>query len=381
MMPQQGTLTLSASAMRHNITALRQRGGPRVELMATVKANAYGHGLRPCVEILVGEGINWFCVYSLEEARQVATLAPWANILTLAPSQMIGNERLEPWQCELLQSQKIRLTINDQSSAATIAQAIILAGMTSPVPVHVQVDTGLVRQGAAPHDLEHVCNTVRQQDRLRLEGVFMHLSHGDEPGHVTVREQIGLFMRVTDKLKRLWPELLRHAQNSGGAWHGLEDMAELDMVRPGIAIYGLQPSMGHPIAELKPVAKLTAPVTAIHLIEPGCGVGYGHAFVAKRRSQIAVVPVGYADGYPRMLGNHAVVSLNNKIIPVVGRVSMDQVTIDVTDLPACIGDEVVLMSSSAEDPHATDRLASLCGTIGYELATRWGSRLRRVVGP
>ncbi len=381
MMPQHGTLSLSASAMRHNIEALRKRVGSRVELMATVKANAYGHGLGPCVDILLGAGINWFCVYSLEEARQVAAMAPRANVLTLAPSQMVGNERLEPWQCELLQSEKIRLTINDVLSAEAISEAMMLAGVASPISVHVQVDTGLVRQGAAPDHFEQVCETVSRQEKLRLEGVFMHLSHGDEPGHVTVGDQIGLFIRLTDKLKKRWPELLRHAQNSGGAWHGLQDKVELDMVRPGIAIYGLQPSVDHPIAELKPVARLTAPITAIHMIEPGCGVGYGHTFVAKRRCRIAVVPVGYADGYPRMLGNRAVASLNNQTVPVVGRVSMDQVTLDVTDLPARIGDEVVLISSSPEAPHATDRLASMCGTIGYELATRWGSRLRRVVGP
>ena len=151
-------------------------------------------------------------------------------------------------------------------------------------------------------------------------------------------------------------------------------------LRVGIAFFGLQPSTQNPIPGLLPVARLTAPILAIHDRPENIGVGYGHSFTTRRNSRIAIVPVGYADGYPRSLSNRAIVQVRRTDVPVIGRVSMDQIILDVTDVSGvAVGDEVTIISDDPAKENCVDRLADATQTIGYELTTRWGSRLRRVV--
>jgi alanine racemase len=157
--------------------------------------------------------------------------------------------------------------------------------------------------------------------------------------------------------------------------------AGLDMVRVGIALYGLQPSTDAPITGLQPVARVTAPILALHERPAGTGVGYGHTFITQRDSRLAVVPVGYADGYPRLLSNRSVAQVGGRTVPVVGRVSMDQIILDVTDLPTPprLSDTVTVISWNPADANSLDAMATTIGTIGYELATHLGPRLHRVV--
>ena len=203
----------------------------------------------------------------------------------------------------------------------------------------------------------------------------MHFSHGDQPGHNANTAQLNDFIRATSAEKKCDPQLILHAHNSGGAWH--DCLNALDMVRLGIALYGLQPSLAAPVAAIAPIARLTAPITAIHSCAIGTGVGYGHTFVTARISRVGVVPVGYADGYPRELSNRAFVLLGERKLPVVGRVSMDQTLVDLTDSDGRVGDLVTLISDDPLSPISMDQLAETCNTIGYELATRLGPRLER----
>jgi alanine racemase len=208
--------------------------------------------------------------------------------------------------------------------------------------------------------------------------MFAHFSHGDVPGHPTIADQLRLLKEVAHPIKKIHPDLLIHVQNSGGSWH-LGDTG-LDMARIGIALYGLQPSTGNPIAGLRPVACVTAWILAIHERPAGTGVGYGHSFVTRRPSRLAVVPVGYADGYPRQLSNECVAQVRGQDVPVVGRVSMDQIIVDVTDVAGVEpGEEVTVISWDPEKGNSLDRMADHVGTIGYELATHLGSRLRRTI--
>jgi alanine racemase len=175
-----------------------------------------------------------------------------------------------------------------------------------------------------------------------------------------------------------------HLQNSGGAWHlPKHDCDGLDMVRVGVALYGLQPSTEDPILELLPIARVTAPILTIHQRPAGTGVGYGHMFVTSRPSQLAVVPVGYADGYPRQLSNKCVAQVRGLDVAVVGRVSMDQIILDVTDLPeVTAGETVTVIAWDAGKPNSIDKMADAIGTIGYEIATHLGAgggRLKRVL--
>jgi alanine racemase len=173
------------------------------------------------------------------------------------------------------------------------------------------------------------------------------------------------------------PKLLVHLQNSGGAWHGGD--LDLDMARVGIALYGLQPSLTDRVDGLQPVARVSAPVLAIHLRPAGTGVGYGHTHKTTRDSRLGIVPVGYGDGYPRRMSGRGVVQVLGQEVPVVGRVSMDQIVVDLTDVPAAgVGTEVTVVSNRSADPNSLDAMAATLETIPYELATGLGQRLERV---
>jgi alanine racemase len=374
MIAQYGTLSLSRSRLKHNVEVLRRQVGAGTMLCATIKANAYGHGVGLVAELLWEAGVRWVCVYSLEEAAAIEKFA-WDGVLVLAPFVAIaGSETV----VNSLDS-AIRLNVTDVESVRRLSVA--LGERRVPLNVHVQIDTGLTRAGVEPEGVQALVDEIHTSRNLRLEGVFAHLSHGDVREHETLEREMAALLRVAAPLKKRWPKLLVHLQNSGGAFHlPAVGGGGFEMVRCGIAVYGLQASMRHRVEELLPVARLTAPILAIHERAASTGVGYGHTFVTGRASRLAIVPVGYADGYPRGLSNRAVVQVRGQDVPVVGRVSMDQIIVDVTDVPeAGVGEEVVVVSDDPMKANCVDRLAEAVGTIGYELATHWGARLRRVV--
>ena len=381
MLEQSGTLRISHLRLNHNVSLFRHRCPPSTRLCATVKANAYGHGVAEITPLLIDAGMDWFCVYSLAEARNLASHAGGKPILILAPiviPQKDTAHNSSPEELvELLHNDTIRYTITDEHSACQFSQLVQSLHPPHPVNVHIQVDTGLTRQGVALKTAESLVRSVLGQGVLRLEGLFTHLSHGDSPNHAASSKQLSLFENLRDRVKELQPTVLFHAQNSGGAWHWPD--IKLDMVRLGIGLYGLQPSVAEPISDLQPIASLHAPITALHDRPAGTGVGYGHTHILERKSRLAIVPVGYADGYPRALSNTAMAEVNGTLVPVVGRVSMDQTILDVTEATASIGQNVTLISANPASPLAMDKLATICNTIGYELATGLGRRLSRVV--
>lgn len=367
MIAQHGCLELSLSSLASNVALFRARIGP-AQICATVKANAYGHGVRAVASALRTLSVTWACVYNLQEALEVATLAPQMHVLVLAPLVLSGSAenaaipQLPP---------NVRLSVNDLETARVLA-AQQRRGEMPALKVHVQVDTGLTRSGAVPEEAHQILAELGDT----CEGLFAHFSHGEQPGHAATATQLMRLRAVALPHKRRWPELLVHVQNSGGAWNVGD--AGLDLVRVGIALYGLQPSTEEPIARLRPVARLTAPVLALHERGAGVGVGYGHTFITARPSRLAIVPVGYGDGYPRALSNRGVVQVGGGEAPVVGRVSMDQIVVDVTDLPGVkVGDQVVVISDDPARRNCIDSIATECGTIGYEIATGFGSRLER----
>ncbi len=380
MLEQAGTLRISRQRLIHNLHVFRRRLPAGMLLCATVKANAYGHGAPLVAPLLAAAGIDWFCVYSLAEALE---LLPWSAdkpILALAPV-VLRTDHATKDTCELIsramQAPTIRLSVTDANSAGNLAALAQRLNPSARLSVHVQIDTGLTRQGADIDAAAAVCRVVAENSRLRLEGLFMHLSHGDVPDHPESSRQLAEFRRVSRAIQAEYPDILLHAQNSGGAWHWPHE--PLGMARLGIGLYGLQPAIGSPLKELQPIAELQAPITAIHRRSAGTGVGYGHTHVLSRASRLGVVPVGYADGYPRLLSNRSAVLIKDRLVPVIGRVSMDQTIIDLTDSAADVGDSVTLISDDPASPLCMDALADLCGTIGYELATGLGPRLIRAV--
>lgn len=376
MISQNGTLEISAVRLRNNIGAFRTRLADHVALGATVKANAYGHGLDQIVPLLPEAGISWLCVYSLEEAISVARLNSDLPILVLAPIVLTPESCDLPRRVDaLFSSGRVRVTVTDIPSASYLSSHLLHIGATVPLPAHIQVDTGLTRQGVALDQLPALIEHVRALSAIRLEGIFMHFSHADQPGHAANLAQFTAFIHAAFAARQRDPQLLLHAHNSGGAWH--DGFNALNMVRLGIGMYGLLPSLAAPITAISPIARLIAPITAIHGCPAGVGVGYGHTFVTARISRLAIVPVGYADGYPRALSNRAFALLGDRKLPVAGRISMDQTVVDITNTQARVGDAVTLISDDPASPICMDRLAEKCDTIGYELATRLGPRLDR----
>lgn len=370
---QCGRVEVSASRILHNMELFQRRVG-KAKICATVKANAYGHGVDVVLPMLMRAGVEWACVYSLEEAFEVAALSPAMNVLVLAP--FVG--RMSDELATRIANSNIRLSVNDVMSLELIAAAI---GGRGTIPVHVQVDTGLTRSGVSMAEAPALIQRALQLPRTKLEGIFSHLSHGEVPGHVTVARQAAALQDIAGPFKRKDRRLLVHLQNSGGAWQKVWASLEtplLDMVRIGIGVYGLQPSLAEPIDGLLPVARMVAPILMIHDVGAKVGAGYGHLFVTARPSRLAIVPVGYADGYPRAMTGKGIVQVRGTSAPVVGRVSMDQIIVDVTDVPAAaVGDEVVVISNDPAAPNGMDAIATATGTIGYEIATGLGRRLHR----
>ncbi|MCL2646579.1 MAG: alanine racemase [Phycisphaerales bacterium] len=384
MIEQQGRLEISQTRVLHNVQAVRTKLGRDIQICATVKANAYGHGLREMVQILRTIGVNWLAVYSLDEV--LPDLMHDMAVLVLAPL-VIGTATVrERWDTcishlrSLMSSvpTHVRINITDEASAHALLQT---AQNGNPINIHMQVDTGLTRGGVALEKAIALADLLAQSPSLKLEGIFSHFSHGDEAGHATIPLQMQRLQKIAAQLKPRHPNLLVHLQNSGGVWNAQdESLPQLNMARAGIALYGLQPNLAAPIPNLLPIAKLIAPILAIHDRPPGTGVGYGHAFITTRPSRLAIVPVGYADGYPRALSNRGIVQIHNTDAPIVGRVSMDQIIIDITHLPDTqIGDDVTVITWDPTKPNCIDRIAAATETIGYEIATGLGPRLRRVV--
>jgi alanine racemase len=362
--------------LAHNLGVVRRRVG-QAGICATIKANAYGHGVDLVAGLLRDAGLEWGCVYSLHEALDLARFGP-LKFLVLSP--LVLREPSPKLVQRVLEwgGAEVRFTITDAHTARCLSESVVAGDKARHWPVHVQVDAGLTRMGAAPGAVPELVRLINGLPGLALEGLFAHFSHGDVPGHATVEQQLAVFHKVADPVKKAQPRVLLHMQNSGGALH-LGD-AGMDMVRIGIALYGLQPSTQEPIAGLRPIARVTAPVLAIHERPAGTGVGYGHTFVTTRASRLAVVPIGYADGYPRLLSNRGVAQVRGRDVPVVGRVSMDQIVVDLTDVKgAAAGEEVTVISWDSEKANCLDRMADTVGTIGYELATHLGGRLKRMI--
>ncbi len=380
MISQHGTLEISRSRMRHNLAVLRRKLAPNALICPIIKAEAYGHGIEPITQCFAGEPIQWVCVYGLNEVDSLPKNHAF-KILVLAPlilQQRISNPSLIDRLLHLC-GHEIRVNITDHKTATLLSDNITSSRRGRPYPIHLQIDTGLTRCGVSITDAPQLIKQILHLPHLHLEGIFTHLSHGDAPGHPTIADQIAVLHKIADPIKREHPEILIHAQNSGGIFNYSD--ASLDMVRIGIALYGLQPSLDDPIPGLQPIARLVAPILMIHERPANTGVGYGHTFTTQRPSRLAIVPVGYADGYPRALSNRGIVQIRGQNAPVVGRVSMDQIIIDVTDIPsAAPGDEVTVFSNDPTAPNCIDQIAKACGTIGYEIATGMGPRLaRRIV--
>ena len=375
-------LLISRAALLHNIRVLREAAsGPNQapKICAMLKANAYGHDAALVADALVNfsgptgqeaPAVDAIGVATIDEAAQLPQLP--VPTLIFQPIESAFSPAQRP-RIEYAIRNDWHLMLCSKSAADDVAR---IAGMLNRrAHVQVMIDTGMARSGIGIERAVDLLQQVAHWPTLRLMGVCTHLVAADMQGDYLGEEQLNLFDSVTQHLAGKTP---RHAANSAAIF--FMPHARYDMVRPGISLYGMDPT-GSPSMDrkLKPVAKWVAPLVGIRDIPKGQGVGYSHTWTAPRDSRIGLIPIGYADGYTRLLSNRSSMIVANKRAPVIGRISMDLTTIDLSDIPqASIGDDVTIIDNDPLSPCSAYELAKLAETIPYEILCRIGPRVKRV---
>ena len=349
-------------ALSRNLRRLRDRMPAGVKVMFVVKANAYGHDAALCARAAQrARAADWLGVSSVEEGVALRDAGLRLPILVLGS--------LYPFESALAAAAYgLTPIVASLESARRLSEAARRLRRT--IDVHVKVDTGMGRIGVRPEAAPALVRGLAGLPGVRVQGIYTHLACAESDAAFTAR-QLRAFRRVVDELSRegLRPPLV-HAANSAAALK--YPAARFDLVRPGLAAYGLYPGF-------EPVLALKSKIVFLKTVAKGASVSYGASWRARRASRVATLPVGYGDGYARALSNRADVLVGGRRCPVVGRVTMDQVMTDVTAVPgARVGDDAVLIGRQGRAEIPVSELARLCGTIPYETATALSSRVPRV---
>ena len=375
-------LLISRAALLHNAALVRRAVAPDVRVSGMVKADAYGHGAAIVADALchfaadtkdgtpARPAVDALAVATIDEAGVLPVTGVPVLVLQPIENAFIGRAKA---RIEHAVRMGYELTLSSKSAADDVAR--IAAAVNRRASVQVMIDTGMARSGASVHRAMELIDRVGNWPSLRLAGICTHFASAEVPGDPFTAEQVANFQTLTERLAGAVP---RHASNSAGTFFVRD--AHFDMVRPGIALYGIDPT-GRPSMDrpLRPVMKWTAPLVGIRDIPHGTSVGYNQTWRAPRDTRIGLVPVGYADGSPRSFGNSAVMMVHNRPASVVGRVSMDMTTIDLGDIPhAAIGDDVTILDNDPLSPCSAYKLAEWAGTIPYEIFCRIGPRVKRV---
>ncbi len=360
------TAEISAGAVRSNLERIRAQLSSATELCPVVKSDAYGLGLELLLPV-VAPLADRLAVATPAEAltlRRLGWRGPVLGFFSVA-----GHPDAPAVVRELVAA---GVTL----SVTAPAEAELLAGALAPgatAEVHLKLDTGMARSGVWHRDAAAAAAAIRAA-RLRLSGLYTHLATAGEPDSSFARRQLDRFRRAAAAVGG--DGVCLHVANSA-ALFALPD-SHLDLVRPGLAIYGYRGSDDGP--SLAPCLRLTARLMQIKTVPAGTATGYGLEHTFERRSRIGLVAIGYADGYPWALGNRAVMRLGGRPAPVRGRISMDQTVIDLTELPsAAVGDEVEVIAAQPAAPNSVEALARLAGSVPYELLCRLGPRAERVL--
>lgn len=352
---------ISGAALVANFQAIRRATGTKV--LAVVKANAYGHGAVTVARLLSPLGVAMFGVSLVEEGLELREAGITEPILVLSPT-FSGAERV----CVESELTPVLGTFRQLEAFDALGRE-----RNEPVPVHIELDTGIHRQGFNTEEWPPLFARLPALSGVAVRGVQSHFANADVPADPENAQQLSRFHEAL-RASGLAPAVV-HISNSAAAIAHPE--ARLGMVRAGLALYGISPLADNALA-LQPVLRWTTRIAALHTLPAGSAVSYGGTFVTARESRIATLPVGYADGYPRALGNRAHAVVHGARCPIVGRVCMDVVLLDVTDSAAAtVGSEVELLGESV----SAHELAELMGTIPYEILSRISRRVYRRLAP
>jgi len=360
---------IDLAAIAHNVREIKRLLKPGTQMMAVVKADAYGHGALPVARVALASGAERLAVAILNEALALREGGIRAPILILGYTP--------PEQAELLVRNEITQTVFTLDMARAVSQAAVKLGKTARV--HLKIDTGMSRIGVTPREAPDFAAAVAALPGLEVEGVFTHMAAADEADKTYTRRQFALFQEAVEGMAARGVQVaLKHVANSPTTL----DLAEmhLDMVRPGIILYGLWPSTEvRREIELRPAMQLKAKVAYVKEVPADTSVSYGRKFTTTAPTVIATLPIGYADGWSRLLSNRAEVLIHGRRAPVIGRVCMDQCMVDVTGIPGVqVGDEAVLFGRQGDQFLPVEEVAAKMGTINYEMVCLISKRVPRV---
>ncbi|HUO83894.1 MAG TPA: alanine racemase [Thermoanaerobaculia bacterium] len=357
---------IDLGAFRRNLRAIGRLLPEGSRLIAVLKADGYGHGAAALARECEREEVDLVAVALLEEALELREAGISIPILILGP---VPSERL----ADALEAGSI-LGIVSLEGLRDVARA----AAERPLAIHLKLDSGMGRMGLIEDDLDEAARTIASVPGLRVAALYTHFANASDPDDPFTGEQLARFDRMVTRLAGQGVEApLHHAANSAATMRRLVRAG--DFVRVGLSLYGCEP-LDQGSSRLDPVLRWKSGIVRLKTLPPGSAVGYGTTFRTTRTSRIATLPVGYADGYNRLLSNNGFVLVHGRRAPVVGRVSMDLVTIDVTDIPeAAFGDEVILLGRQGGEEIAAEEIAERTRTIPYEVLTSIGARVPRLV--
>jgi alanine racemase len=360
---------VNLGAIAHNIREIRKLIQPGTKLMAVVKADAYGHGAIPVARVALASGAQYLAVAILDEALALRREGITAPILILGHTP--------PEQACILVEYDLTQTVFSLEVARAISAAAETAGKI--VRVHIKVDTGMGRIGVFPDEAPEFAEAISRLPGIFIEGVYTHMACADEQDKAYTRWQFDRFKEAVAGIEARGLTIpLKHVANSATTLD-LPEM-HLDMVRTGIVLYGLWPSHDvRRVIDLRPAMQLKTRVAYVKQVPAGTSISYGRKFTTNSPSIIATLPLGYADGWSRLLSNKAEVLIHGQRAPLVGRVCMDQCMVDVTRIPGVRpGDEVVLFGVQGEQFLPVEEVASHMGTINYEMVCLISKRVPRI---
>ncbi len=366
--PRPAWADVDLAAIRGNVARIHGRLTGGAATMAVVKANGYGHGDIEVARAALAAGATWLGVILVDEGVRLRAAGIDAPILLLheAPPERVD---------EALANDLVPCVFTEEG-IGVVGAAADRAGRTARV--HLKIDTGLNRLGAPPEHLESVARALAKESALEVEALFTHFAFADRPAHPFIDEQLARFADACARLDGLglsWR--FRHVANSAAAITRPD--THFDMIRLGIAMYGLSPGPDcDGVVELEPALSLRARVAMVKRVEAGEAISYGHRYRLEKASTIASMPLGYADGWSRGLGGNAAVLIGGRRYPAVGTVCMDSFMVDLADDDCAVGDEAVLIGEQDGARITADEIAAALDTINYEVVTRLSPRIPRL---
>ena len=354
------------AAIRHNLGLVREQVGADCRIAAVVKADGYGHGLIEAGRACLQAGAERLCVALVDQAVKLRRSFPHVPILVMGTIAAL--------EAEAVVEHDLTQTVDDRDAVEALDAAASAAGKR--VRLHLKIDTGMTRIGVLPHEAVAFMEQATRYSHVDFEGVYSHFAKSDEPDLGFARRQLHVFLRTVDELARAgFPFALRHMSNSAAVFTLPE--SHLDMVRPGMMLYGMKPA---PQVDLQqePAMTVISRVARIRTVPPGTLVSYGCTYRCDSGTVVATVPMGYSDGYRRALSNRFYVLIRGRRAPVIGRVCMNMFMVDVSAIAAVRpGDEVLVFGKSLQGQITVDEMAEAAGTIPQEIVSRISCRVPR----